>query len=79
MDSGLRSLRSRPRNDGVAQFMTQYDYYTFRSGTPTPFAALSGAIVQIQYCRPVPLEPRARLLEPPAAPRSFSREQWSRL
>jgi hypothetical protein len=25
MDSGLRSLRSRPRNDGVEQFVTQYD------------------------------------------------------
>jgi hypothetical protein len=23
MDSGLRSLRSRPRNDGVEQFVTQ--------------------------------------------------------
>src|SRR5438270_7627738 len=31
-------------------------------------AALSGAIAQIQYCRPAPLEPRARLLEPLAAP-----------
>jgi hypothetical protein len=24
MDSGLRSLRSRPRNDGAEQFVTQY-------------------------------------------------------
>jgi hypothetical protein len=24
LDSGLRSIRSRPRNDGVDQFVTQY-------------------------------------------------------